>query len=782
MKPNRLSEYRRIALPILELISVLCMICAAAETGRLLLSAEWDPAFFLFFCAVFGGIFTAGVYTGQVRLSFLASAAAAWLSLVVFRYRQAGWEVWAALAAWYLGRFLHTRDRLRQLCVVSETAGLLVCFLSGRPIQPFLGALVLVLLLQEWVSSPKAPRRDHGLFLLPFLLLLAAAVFRIPVREEPFDWQFAVNLGHKAANSFRSLQVELEYLFSSAGISGSWGSGYGLPDLSGGPFAVKSREELLLQNRSTRTNLYLAGREYAVFSENRWTVPSPETAPDLTLPWGSWYPAYLNALYQRGVSRDMAACFSRVCTMDLTYRLIRTRDVFHPAGLLSVDGFLKRDMTAQDNRSTFRKSQGNGYRYQVSFLDFDYANPYLTDILSRAGTFASEPWPDFDALSAYSSSLYGISLEEVISRQDYEACAEAIRRPALDVYLDAGNITNRTRALAAQLTDGCANDLARCRAVESYLRQYPYSTDVSYDGYADFIDAFLFEKQTGYCVHYASAMVLLLRAAGVPARLAEGYFCDYSVPGEEGGYLLMGDQAHVWPEAYLNGYGWVRFEPTAIRPEASAAGWNLLLPEDISSPVSDPEKEEPGSLIPLLPSRLTEGLPEETPEIVETSPSETVYRQYLTIAAFLILIPILYLALLVTVLPFARNALYRRKSGKDRLETDIKDLCFLIRCLHPVPPSGHGDQNRAASGWYNRPLLDYAKALEEETLRLAARQIFLAGYRCRFCGELPSLQDLETASRLKNDLRRRYVFSKKKGKWLRKLRILLNLSALPKAG
>ncbi len=780
MEPNRLSKYRQLAYPILELISVLCMICAAAETGRLLLSAEWDPAFFLFFCAIFGGLSAAGRCAGQEKLSFLASAAAALLSLAVFRYRQAGWEVWAALAAWYLGCFVHTRDRLRQLFIAAETAGLIACFLSGRPVQPFLAALVLLLLLQEWVSSPGRPRRAQGLFLLPFLLLLTAAVFAIPVRDEPYDWQFAVNLGRRAADSFRGLQVELEYLFSSAGLSGSWGSGYGLPDLSGGLFAVKSREELFVQSRSTRTNLYLTGEEYATFSENRWTVPSGADSPDLTMPLGSWYPVYLNALYQRGVSREMAACFSHVCSLDLTYRLLRTRDVFRPACTLGVDAFLERDMAALDNRWTFKKSRGNGYRYRVSFMDFDYANPYLADILSHAGEFASEPWPDYDALSAYSASLYSLSLADVISREDYDACLGSLQEPDLTAYLDTGETTDRVRALASQLTEGCANDFARCRAVESYLRQYPYSTDVSYDGYVDFTDAFLFEKQTGYCVHYASAMVLLLRAAGVPARLAEGYFCDYSLPGEQGGYVLMGDQAHVWPEAYINGYGWVRFEPTAIRPDASATGWNLLLPEE-----PEPSEEETaGTRVPAvpLPPALSEPSPEETPKIVETSPSETVYLRYLTAAGFLALIPVLYLALLVTVLPFARNTLYRRKNGRDRLETDIKDLCFLIRCLYPVPAPDYEEKERGASGWQNRPLLDYAGALEDESLRRTARQVFLSCYRCRYRGESPSEEDIGNATRLKDALCRQYVFSKKKGKPFRRLRLLLNLSAFPRAG
>jgi transglutaminase-like putative cysteine protease len=136
----------------------------------------------------------------------------------------------------------------------------------------------------------------------------------------------------------------------------------------------------------------------------------------------------------------------------------------------------------------------------------------------------------------------------------------------------------RVLALARDLTATAATRYDRARAIEAYLRQFPYSLDVSTPPPGrDVVDFFLFDLQKGYCDYYASAMVVLARAAGVPARLAVGYATGiYDV--SEGRYVVSEADAHAWPEIYFPSYGWVRFEPTASlerpgRATEAEAGW-----------------------------------------------------------------------------------------------------------------------------------------------------------------------------------------------------------------
>lgn len=88
----------------------------------------------------------------------------------------------------------------------------------------------------------------------------------------------------------------------------------------------------------------------------------------------------------------------------------------------------------------------------------------------------------------------------------------------------------------------------------------------------DSVDEFLFGERRGFCEHYASAFTVLLRAAGIPARVVVGYQGGERNPWQ--GYLLVHQyDAHAWSEAWLPGRGWVRFDPTAaVSPERIETG------------------------------------------------------------------------------------------------------------------------------------------------------------------------------------------------------------------
>lgn len=146
----------------------------------------------------------------------------------------------------------------------------------------------------------------------------------------------------------------------------------------------------------------------------------------------------------------------------------------------------------------------------------------------------------------------------------------------------------RVHSLATELTADAGDAFLAARGIEAYLRRFPYETDVPFPpADQDFVDHFLFDLQQGYCTHYASAMVVMLRSVGIPARLAHGFI----VPTDGAGpYTVTAAQAHVWPEAFIPGFGWAEFEPTAAYP-SSVATWassGLGLATDDAPGVGDP--------------------------------------------------------------------------------------------------------------------------------------------------------------------------------------------------
>ncbi len=148
-----------------------------------------------------------------------------------------------------------------------------------------------------------------------------------------------------------------------------------------------------------------------------------------------------------------------------------------------------------------------------------------------------------------------------------------------DVTLDMAGVTPRIAGLAARVA-GRGTAAERAGRLERHLATgYAYSLDLGGRAAdADPIESFLFTYKSGQCEYFASAMVLMLRAQGIPARLVTGFLGGEYNPFE--GYLILRDSnAHAWVEAWLDGReGWQVFDPTppAGRPEASATGFWLL--------------------------------------------------------------------------------------------------------------------------------------------------------------------------------------------------------------
>ncbi|MBE0687449.1 MAG: transglutaminase domain-containing protein [Anaerolineaceae bacterium] len=135
-------------------------------------------------------------------------------------------------------------------------------------------------------------------------------------------------------------------------------------------------------------------------------------------------------------------------------------------------------------------------------------------------------------------------------------------------------IPQRVRNLAARLVEGQNTVYERVIKIQDYVRQsVPYDLEsASPASDQDVVDYFLFEANSGFCTYYASAMAVLLRIEGIPARLVTGYAPGEFVP-EEGYFEVTGDLAHAWVEVYFPGYGWIPFEPT---PSQSVPAYSYL--------------------------------------------------------------------------------------------------------------------------------------------------------------------------------------------------------------
>ena len=154
-------------------------------------------------------------------------------------------------------------------------------------------------------------------------------------------------------------------------------------------------------------------------------------------------------------------------------------------------------------------------------------------------------------------------------------------------------ITQRTRDLAVELTEGLSSPYAKAQAIEAFLRTYEYDLDVSEppEDVEDVADYFLFDLQRGYCDYYATAFVTLARLSGLPARFATG-FAAGRWDAADAVWIVTEAEAHSWPEVYFPTYGWIPFEPTAGRPSLVRMGLpqNVVAPSGAASPAAPVEE------------------------------------------------------------------------------------------------------------------------------------------------------------------------------------------------
>jgi transglutaminase-like putative cysteine protease len=209
----------------------------------------------------------------------------------------------------------------------------------------------------------------------------------------------------------------------------------------------------------------------------------------------------------------------------------------------------------------------------------------------------------------------------VATIQDLRAASEDYPDWVRTRYLQLPRgVPRRVIDFAHTQTEGAASAFDKAASLESYLRtSFTYSTHVpEVPQGRDWVDYFLFDSKQGYCDYFATALTVLLRIEGIPARVASG-FAPGDLDESSGAYVVRENHAHSWVEVYFPRYGWIIFEPSAIRP----------IPERAEqAPPPAPSLQAPQS----QPASTGELTPEELDELrgLRESGSRTGQRPFLT--------------------------------------------------------------------------------------------------------------------------------------------------------
>jgi len=166
-------------------------------------------------------------------------------------------------------------------------------------------------------------------------------------------------------------------------------------------------------------------------------------------------------------------------------------------------------------------------------------------------------------------------------------------------------LPDNVRYTAADITDGIESPYMKANAISHWLAEnnkYTLEPDLPPDG-VDFT-AFFLDSREGYCVYYASAMTVLARCAGLPARYVQGFALANTPWSSNYQYRATGATAHAWSEVYFEGIGWLTFDPLC---------W------DTDAPLNETAGDDESSL--------TESAPAVSQPPMETSPQQPVQEE-----------------------------------------------------------------------------------------------------------------------------------------------------------
>lgn len=277
---------------------------------------------------------------------------------------------------------------------------------------------------------------------------------------------------------------------------------------------------------------------------------------------------------------------------------------------------------------------GSGVPWEYRTIEIRPAadfGPTLFNLLepARVEGYAYEADADGNLLAAEAVAPGGsyavTSRVPAFSGEQIRTISRSAPSSAYNAYLQVpASVPSRVKTLAQSITARQEHSYDKAVALEAWLRGLEYDLNPPVPpADRDFVDHFLFDTQRGYCTYFSSAMVVMLRQLGVPARLVEGFAVPPGLAGSsdgEGNIVLpvTNSMAHAWVEAYFPEYGWVTFDPTPrgdlplvdrTHPAPAQEGNEAPAP-DASSPNAEPERPEQAEA-PTAPAEGDAALPDE---------------------------------------------------------------------------------------------------------------------------------------------------------------------------
>ena len=394
-----------------------------------------------------------------------------------------------------------------------------------------------------WKKTGDTDNKKHLVYVSGFAMISLILILICPAPEEPYDWKFVKNIAHAAYEMFLDISRKLtpDDVYDPANSSiGFSGRGEVLGNIAHQQDEVLELNELTNGVKAVR----LAGKSFDTFDGRAWySNDDSNVVAGLTD----------TVAFMAAVSEytENPEDFARRSTFRIDYSALRSEYIFAPLKSYVDPGAAISDAAIYTG-GDMMWSEGIPEKYYVTFYRLNAANPEFIEFLKNASV------PSEESFNMQLAEVKGA--EDLTSYAGYLEYADHVR----DLYLQPVELSDELRSYMDEVYEGCEDNIDKAVRLCEFLKSFRYTntpgelpeyvTDSS-----SLLDYFVLETRQGYCIHFATAFVLLARAEGIPARYVQGYYVPTAGKPTATVYTSM---AHAWPEIYVDGAGWIAFEPT----------------------------------------------------------------------------------------------------------------------------------------------------------------------------------------------------------------------------
>lgn len=428
-----------------------------------------------------------------------------------------------------------------------------------------------------WRKKRERDTREYVLWLLPFCALYIVLMLLMPVSDKPYDWKFVKDAYHDLKeelivwNELRNRKGQEDFGTAVAGFSEEGRLMSGLLDNNQELLTIQGTQGLV-------TNVYLVGKVYDTFDGRQWLQTGTENTRERML--DTLETLYAVERYAEKQKDD----YIHSTGLSVCYKYFDTGCVFAPLKLRYINGC---DYMENGGNLLFDEQKGYGTQYQAVYYQMNLNHPEFYEMTEMKMEENEELWNK--TVKEYSQKgAEQVTLEEL---KQYQAAMK-------EKYYTELTLSEATKEYLADITKAAETTIQKLIAIEKELSSYTYTKKPgrlpdTVRSQEEFLDYFLLESKQGYCSYFATAFVLMARAEGIPARYVQG-FCVPVTANKK--MTVTANMAHAWPEIYIEGIGWLPFEPTPGYEEVRYTPWEMQEMKKAGS-VSMEEEEKTETIV-----------------------------------------------------------------------------------------------------------------------------------------------------------------------------------------